>query len=115
MKLTREVVTVLPDPATDEVTVVLAGWRITLTLDEASVLAVGLLSSLERLRGAPKIAAEARREAAEAAVPAGRDEIARLFAGPLTPEAEALQQRTRSLIQATIREKGLSLREEERA
>jgi hypothetical protein len=99
MQVTQELVTVLADPLLGEIHIVLAGHRITLSADDASLLARGLASSLERLRGptAPE--------------PHGAEpwQVERA-----PSDAEAMQQRSRALIQATMREKGLSLREEER-
>ena len=97
MKVTRELVSVLTDPAAAEVHVVLAGWHLTLTAEETSQLANGLVASLERLRSGEK------------ADPIARDAFS---VAPAPHSSEEMQQRTRALIQATIREKGLSLREE---
>lgn len=110
MKLTPEIVTVFPDPQTGEVHIVLSGFRITLTADESSLLLDGLIGSLERLRAAPK--SDASGELAW--------RVARHVTSPAEPPtppaqdalADTAQQRLRASVQATIRDKGLSLREE---
>ena len=93
MKVTQELVTVLADPAAGEVNVVLAGYRLALSAEEAAALAEGLAAGLGRLR--------------QAQAPAEPWQVQRA-----PGEAEAMQSRTRALIQATMREKGLTLREE---
>ncbi len=100
MQVTQEIVTVLADPLLGEVNIVLAGHRIALSVDEAAQLAKGLVSSLERLRGQA------------VPDPAASSEPWQVERAP--SDAEAMQQRSRALIQATMREKGLSLREEDR-
>ncbi|HXQ49729.1 MAG TPA: hypothetical protein VN802_01440 [Stellaceae bacterium] len=100
MQVTQELVTVMADPLTGEVNLVLAGYRIVLTTGEAALLAKGLVSSLERLRD---------QAAAEAAPASESWQVERTLS-----DAEAMEQRTRALIQAKMREKGLSLREEDR-
>jgi len=104
MKVTQELVTVWAEPDTNEINVVLAGLRLTLTADETALLATSLARGLERLRTPPP------REAGESGVTVRKDEAA---APP--GEADAMQLRTRALIQASIRDKGLSLREENRS
>lgn len=100
MRVTQEIVTVLADPPAGEVNVVLAGHRIALSIDEAVLLADGVTACLERLR-------------AQAAAPGGAPpEVWQVQRAP--GEADAMQQRTRALIQATMREKGLALREDGR-
>lgn len=114
MKVTQELVTVWAEPETDEVNFVVAGLRITLTAEETALLASGLARSLERLRGArarDADEADAGTRPAEPAVIVRRDDGAALPPA----EAEAMQLRTRALIQASIRDKGLSLREETRS
>jgi len=98
MQVTQEVVTVLADPLLGEVQIVLAGYRILLSAEEATLLAKGLAASLERLH--------------LHAAPAASPEPWQVDRAPA--DAEAMQQRSRALIQATMREKGLSLREDER-
>lgn len=97
MKVTREIVTVLSDPAAGEVNVVLSGFRITLTADEAFLLANGLARCLAQRREPATAETSGPAESEDAAV-----------------ESEPAQQRTRALIQASIRDKGLSLRDEQR-
>ena len=111
MKVTQEVVTVLADPSAGEVNLVLPGLRITLSADEAAQLVGALAGGLDRLhRAVTAEALAAPRSAAAAAAPP----VEGATPSPLAAEADAIQHRTRALIQATIREKGLSLREEER-
>jgi hypothetical protein len=99
MKITQELVSVLADPAAGEVHIVLGGYRITLTSQETSHLAGALAGGLEQLRGAPK--------RAPSTPPDDPIEVSRVA------DADAMQQRTRALIQHSIRDKGLSLREEQ--
>ena len=103
-RVAREVVSVLPDPVAGEVNVVVSGYRISLTADEAALLARGLLNSLGQLRWGEKRAA-------------GPPLSNLSVAGPpeAAAEPDAAQQRHRRLIQASIRDKGLSLREERRS
>src|SRR5690348_18307771 len=111
-RVAREVVSVLPDPVAGEVHVVVSGYRISLTADEAALVARGLLNSLGQLRWGEKRAAgqaiagppatrtdEAPHAAYEGAKPA---------VPPPAAELDAAQQRHRTLIQASIRDKGLS-------
>ena len=102
-RVAREVVSVLPDPVAGEVNVVVAGYRISLTADEAALLARGLLNSLGQLRWGEKRAA---------GQPASNLSVA--SPPEAAAEPDAAQQRHRTLIQASIRDKGLSLREERR-
>ena len=113
MKVTQELVTVWAEPDADEVNVVLAGLRLTLTPEETAQLASGLARSLERVRAAhARDAAETAPKPAEApTVIVRKDDAAAAPQG----EADAMQLRTRALIQASIRDKGLSLREETRS
>ena len=111
MKLTPEIVTVFPDLQAGEVHIVLSGFRITLTADESSLLLDGLIGSLERLRAAQKPETGGGELAWR---------VARHVTGPAEPPnppaqdalADSAQQRLRASVQATIRDKGLSLREE---
>jgi hypothetical protein len=114
MRVTREIVTILADPVAGEVNVVFPGFRVTLTAEETAQLASGLTGGLEQLRAADKPEATS---ASESATPpsAGRDDSVRPFVSPTAAETELVQQRVRALIQASIRDKGLSLREEQRA
>ena len=112
MKVARETVTVLTDPAMGELSLIFSGWRLTVTADEADMLARGLASGLEKLRstqrpkgGTPAEPAAAARNAA------GRDEAQHIVA-PLASDPEAIQQRARALIQASIRDKGPAPRDE---
>jgi hypothetical protein len=105
MKVTQEIVTVLPDPLAGEINIVIAGYRIALTADESALLVHGLATSLERLVGG------------SAAQPAEvwsvrRDQPENGASDTSVDAAEAMQQRTRALIRATMRAKGLSLGEE---
>jgi hypothetical protein len=104
MQITQELVTVLADAQAGEITIVLAGYRIVLSTEEATQLARGLASGFERLVG------PAASEPATATEPAVGADPWRLDRAPSA--AEGMQQRTRALIQATMREKGLALREE---
>jgi len=111
MKVTQELVTVWAEPDADEINVVLAGLRLTLTAEETALLASGLARSLERLR------AGHGRDAGEASAKPGEASgvIVRKDDAGAQGEADAMQLRTRALIQASIRDKGLSLREETRS
>ena len=118
-RVAREIVSVLPDPVAGEVNIVVSGYRISLTADEAALLARGVLNCLGQLRWGEKRAAGQ----AIAGPPAAHgDETARAaYEGakpgvpPAAGEAEAAQQRRRTLIQASIKDKALSLREERRS
>ena len=113
MKIIPELVTVFPDLNAGDIHVVLSGFRITLTADESSLLLDGLIGSLERLRAAT------RTDASGSDLPW---RVARHPPSPAEPPptntpapdnaADAAQQRLRASVQATIRDKGLSLREE---
>jgi hypothetical protein len=105
-RVAREIVSVLPDPVAGEVNVVVSGYRISLTADEAASLARGLLNSLGQLRWGEKRAA---------GQPAASPPATGLPEAPAAIEPEVAQQRHRTLIQASIRDKGLSLREERRS
>jgi hypothetical protein len=122
MRISQEIVTVWADPAAGEVNIVLAGLRIALTSEETESLADGLVASLGQLRGARRseagegIETEGRGRPAARAVEArptlaDKSEAARPFVSP-APEAEAKQLRTRTLIHANIRDKGLTVRED---
>jgi hypothetical protein len=114
MKITQEAVTVLPNVAEGEVSIVLPGIHITLTADESLLLAAGLAISLERLQGR-----EQREAAAAETWDVGRSTPADPDLSTRAPGKEAATPsdvllRTRALIQASMRDKGLSLREEQR-
>jgi hypothetical protein len=109
MKVTQELVTVWAEPDSNEINVVLAGLRLTLTAEETTILASGLARSLERLRTPSGDSAPRTGDAAGVVV--RKDDLAAGSQG----EADAMQLRTRALIQASIRDKGLSLREEPRS
>jgi hypothetical protein len=115
MEITREVVTVFANPTTNQVHIILSGYRLVLTTEEAQSLGRAL-TRLERTSGE---AAEATGEPSLANAlatitehPAANLSGPRHLVRPSPAEAEAVQQRARALIQGTIREKGLSLREE---
>lgn len=114
MKVTQETVTVLPNAVLGEVNIILAGLHITLTLDESSLLASELASSLEQLHGSPKPEAAAEAWGVGRSTPAAPDPRPSPAGKDAATESEAMQQRTRALIQASMRDKGLSLREEKR-
>jgi hypothetical protein len=115
MKVTQETVTVLPNAALGEVNIILAGLRITLTADESSLLARGLASSLEQLQGMQKQeAAAAETWGVGRSTPDAPDLRSGSAGKDAAAESEAMQQRTRALIQASMRDKKLSLREEQR-
>jgi len=105
-----------------EVNVVVSGYRISLTADEAALLARGLLNCLGQLRWGEQraagqaIAGPSTTSPVEAPPRASAAyEGAKPAASPAAEEADAPQQRHRTLIQASIRDKGLSLREERRS
>src|SRR5260221_11854041 len=115
-RVAREIVTVLPDPVAGEVNIVLSGYRISLTADETASLARGLLNCLGQLRWGEKPAGHSMPSLPEAPSPASsKDDGAKPAMSPVAAESDSVQQRTRSLIQASIRDKGLSLREERRS
>lgn len=119
-RVAREIVTVLPDPAAGEVNIVLSGYRISLTADETALLARGLLNCLGQLRWGEKRAAGDPGQSTTSlpeTLPraSAKDAAAAPTLSPVAAESEAAQQRTRTLIQASIRDKGLSLREERRS
>ena len=114
MKITQEALTVLPDVARGEVNIILAGVHITLTAEESLVLAAGLANSLDQLQGLE------RREAAAAetwdvgrSTPVEPDPRSSASGKEAATPSEMLV-RTRALIQASMRDKGLSLRETQR-
>jgi hypothetical protein len=115
MEITREVVTVFANPTANQVHIVLSGYRLVLTTEEAQSLG----RALHRLDRPNGDAAEATGEASLATAlatitehPAANSSVPRHLVRPSPAEAEAVQQRARALIQGGIREKGLSLREE---
>jgi hypothetical protein len=101
-----------------EVNIVLSGYRISLTADETALLARGLLNCLSQLRWG-----ESRGAAGQSTTtlpeapprPSAKDDSARPAVSALAVEPDSAQQRNRALIQASIRDKGLSLREERRS
>jgi hypothetical protein len=110
MRIIPEVVSVFADPLASEVNVVISGFRISLTADESTLLLDGLIASLERLRATQK---------ATNSTPEGwrieRHADGSVSApGPTAhePASEFQQQQNRASVQAAIRTKGLSLREE---
>jgi hypothetical protein len=111
MKITQEAVTVLPNVARGEVNIVLGGIHITLTAEESLLLAAGLANSLDQLQGV-----EPREAAAAETWEVGRSTQADPDLRSSSSDKEAASQsevlvRTRALIQASMRDKGLSLRE----
>ena len=114
MKVTQETVTVLPNVAAGEVNIILAGLHITLTLDESSLLASALASSLEQLHGSPRPEAAAEAWSVGRSMSAAPDPRPGSAGKDAAAGSEAIQQRTRALILASMRDKGLSLREENR-
>jgi hypothetical protein len=114
MKITQEALTVLPNVARGEVNIVLGGIRITLTAEESLLLAAGLANSLDQLQGIePREAAVAETWEVGRSTPADPD----LRSSPSGKEAATPSEmlvRTRALIQASMRDKGLSLRETQR-
>ena len=115
MEITREVVTVFANPTTNQVHIILSGYRLVLTTEEAQSLGRAL-TRLERTSGeAAESTGEPPLANALATItehPAANLSGPRHLVRPSPAEAEAVQQRARALIQGTIREKGLSLREE---
>ena len=127
-RVAREIVSVLPDPVAGEVNVVVSGYRISLTADETAVLARGLLNCLSQLRWGEKraagttghhhhptttLSATGLPEAPPRA--SASQDAAKPAMSAVAVEPDAVQQRHRTLIQASIRDKGLSLREERRS
>ena len=120
-RVAREVVSVLPDPVAGEVNIVLSGYRISLTADETAVLARGLLNCLNQLHWGEKRAAgqstaiPSTNSSPEPPRTFAKDEAAKPAVSAVAAEPDVAQQRNRALIQASIRDKGLSLREERRS
>lgn len=121
-RVAREVVSVLPDPVAGEVNIVLSGYRISLTVDETALLARGLLNCLSRLRwGEKRAAGQSTATPSTISSPEApprafaKDDTAKPAVLPVAVDSDAAQQRNRALIQASIRDKGLSLREERRS
>ena len=111
MKITPEVVTVLADPIAGEINLILAGLRITLSLEESTALVGGLARSVDQLR----LTARPDPRSSDAAhASAGKEDAAGHIVAPVSSDAESMQLRTRALIQASIRDKGLNLREDTR-
>jgi len=106
MKVTQEIVTVWAEPDSDEINIVLAGMRIALNSEETALLVSGLARALERSRPPP-----ARDQGDPLPVIVRKDD----GGNPAPADTDAMQLRTRALIQASIRDKGLSLREEPRS
>jgi len=106
MKVTQELVTVWAEPETDEINIVLAGMRIVLNSEETALLVSGLARALERSHPPP-----ARDQGDALPVIVRKDEPG----NPAPADSDGMQLRTRALIQASIRDKGLSLREEPRS
>ncbi|HUH86360.1 MAG TPA: hypothetical protein VLX85_17260 [Stellaceae bacterium] len=104
MKVIQESLTVLANVASAEVNIILGGFRVTLTAAESLQLANGLANCLEQLQGMEKPGAPAE------AWSVGRSGEQRPVAAK-DAEAEAVQQRARALIQASMRDKGFSLLE----
>lgn len=103
-----------------EVNIVLSGYRISLSADETALLARGLLNCLGQLRWGEKRAACGAGHSATSLAEApsrasAKDEAAKPALSPVAAESDAAQQRARALIQASIKDKGLSLREERRS
>jgi hypothetical protein len=121
-RVAREIVSVLPDPLAGEVNIVVSGYRISLTADETAVLARGLLNCLAQLRwGEKRAAGHANASLSTTSLPeapsraSAKDDGPKPAVSPVAVESDAVQQRTRALIEASIRDKGLSLREERRS
>jgi len=112
MKIAQEAVSVLPNAA-GEINVFLAGLRITLTTDEALLLAAALATSLELLQGAPQHEAAAEPWGVGRSTAAPPDPLSGSTGKDATSESDTVL-RTRALIQASMRSKGLSLREAHR-
>ena len=104
MKVIQESLTVLANVASGEVNIILGGFRVTLTAGEALLLANGLANCLEQLQGMEKQGTAAEGWSV------GRSGEQRTGGGK-DAEAEAVQQRARALIQASMRDKGFSLLE----
>jgi hypothetical protein len=114
MKITPEALTVLPNVARGEVNIILGGIHITLTAEESLLLAAGLADSLDQLQGRePRDAAAAETWDVARSTPADPD-LRSSSSGKETASSPEMLVRTRALIQASMREKGLSLRETER-
>lgn len=115
-RVAREVVSVLPDPVAGEVNVVVSGYRISLTADEAALLARGVLNCLGQLRlGENRATSQSTSFPETPPGPLAKNNGAKPVVSPVAVEPDAAQQRHRALIQASIRDKGLSLREERRS
>jgi hypothetical protein len=115
MKIIQETLTVLPDAEQGEVNIILVGHRITLTADESSLLVNQLASSLTRLQRTQRHDATTAESWTPGRSAGSRPDLRSVFAGKEgTPASEEVQQRTRALIQAAMKDKGLSLDQEPR-
>lgn len=115
MKIIQEILTVLPNAEQGEVNIILAGHRITLTTDESSMLASQLANSLTQLQRTQKHEATTAETWGPGRSAGSMPDLRSVFAGKDGPPAsEEVQQRTRALIQAAMKDKGLSLQEEPR-
>jgi hypothetical protein len=118
MKVTQEILTVLADPAAFEVNVVMSGLRVMLTAAEAALLANMLRNGLELLKPQELAAAPATERSNTGYIaamlrddppgPNRRDDAADLEP-VITAASEEAREKTRALIRARIRDKGLSL------
>lgn len=108
MKVIQESLTVLANVASGEVNIILGGFRVTLAAVEALQLANGLANCLEQLQAVEKHGGAAEGWSV------GRSAEQRSGAAAKDAEAEAVQQRARALIQASMRDKGFSLLEQPR-
>ncbi len=109
MKVIQELLTVLANVASGEVNIILGGFRVTLTAGEALLLANGLANGLEQLQAVEKQGAAAEGWSVGRSTLAATEQ--RSGAAAKDAEAEAVQQRARALIQASMRDKGFSLLE----
>ncbi len=111
MKITQEALTVLPNVARGEVNIILGGVHITLTAEESLLLAAGLANSLDQLQGMEqRDAAGAETWDVARSTPADPEPRASSSGKEAASPPEMLV-RTRALIQASMRDRGLSLRE----
>jgi hypothetical protein len=116
MRVTREILTVLADPATLEVSIVMPGLRVTLTTAEATLLTNTLSYGLERLDPQAPAAAAAT-EASNTGFlapmllddepdPNDRDDVPNPEPA-IAGASEQAREKTRALIRTRIKDKGL--------
>lgn len=116
MRIAQETLSVLVDPDTREICIVLAGLRVALTPDETACVTNALLESLERLTTKSAECRDDKDAAGDLVADLLREEPGSSSEdGPQQPipdEHGKQHEKRRALIRAKIRDKGLSLGDE---